>query len=102
MSIEGEPKRIVTAIQDEPHPNTWSDFTWVRENTTELLEKYGERVIAVFEKEVVGVGDTWLEAKQDADGRLPAHIERITPIIHHLSYSYRIIGVTEPEEAANE
>lgn len=77
--------RIKTEHQHgEVYPNVFSDFEWVRENREQLLAEYGERVILVYEKQVVGVGDTQLEAVENAERNLPTDSPVITPIIEML------------------
>lgn len=81
-------KRIrISHDANEPHaPNTFPDFDWVHEHRNELLATYGESVILVYEKKVIGAGKTTQEAVEDAERLLPAEIEQVTPITYYLSY----------------
>lgn len=87
-------KRIKMGHQrGEVAPNTFPDFNWIREHEDELLEKYGERVILVFNQQVLGVGDTIQEAALDAERNLPDEIAQATPVLeflHHRQPFYRV------------
>jgi hypothetical protein len=51
--------------RDEPTPpNTFPDFDWVNENEEELIEKYGEGFVILFEKQVLGFGTTFTSTCQ--------------------------------------
>jgi hypothetical protein len=55
------------------------------------LETYGDgTVILVYEKQVVGSGRTIEEAEADAERGLSPEIEQITPVLHFVSYPYRL------------
>jgi hypothetical protein len=47
------------------------DFAWLTENSREIYEKYAGRWIAVLNGEVVGVGDTAVEAANQAETKHP-------------------------------
>jgi hypothetical protein len=78
-----------THTYGEVFPNVFSDFAWVREHRSELLEKYGECIVLVYEKNVVGIGQTIAEAIQDAEQKLAPHIEQITPVTEFLRRRHR-------------
>jgi hypothetical protein len=78
-----------THAYGEVYPNVFSDFAWVHEHREELLEKYGECIILVYETQVVGVGQTIAEAIQHAEQYLASDIEQITPITEFLRYRHR-------------
>ena len=46
----------------------------------ELLEKYGECSILVYNEQVVGTGDSLQAAIEDAERNLPPEVDEITPI----------------------
>ena len=48
-----------------------SDFAWLVEHGTELDERYCGKWIAVYQGEVVGVGDTATEAAAQAQQKVP-------------------------------
>lgn len=68
----------------EVAPNTFADIIWVREQWNTLLEKYGEVSILVFNKEVVGVGDSYASAIANAEANLVEVDATITPIHERL------------------
>lgn len=88
------PSRIRMSHQyGETPPNVFSDFDWIRLHEKELLEKYGECSIIVYQEQVVGVGTTYDEAVQDAEHNLPADSGEITPVhrrIFHRHPFFRI------------
>ena len=51
--------------------NNNEDFLWLSNHTPELQEKYAGKWIAVVNQEVVGVGDTAIEAFNLARKRYP-------------------------------
>jgi hypothetical protein len=65
-------------------PNVFTDFDWVRRHEKELLEKYGENSIIVFQQQVIGVGPTYDTALEDAERNLPPAIGEVTPIHERL------------------
>jgi hypothetical protein len=67
------------------YPNEISDFEWVHNHRPELLEKYGECVLLVYEQKVVGKGQTLREAMENAEQNLSAEVELITPVIELLA-----------------
>jgi hypothetical protein len=85
----------------EVYPNVFSDFAWVREHRDDLLETYGECVILVYEKQVIGKGHTIQEAAEEAERTLPAAIHEITPItefLHHRHPFYRVRSAPNHEK----
>lgn len=48
-----------------------ADFSWLAEHGVELHEKYAGKWIAVYDGEVIGVGDTATEAAALADKKRP-------------------------------
>jgi hypothetical protein len=96
---------------DEPTPpNTFPDFDWVNDNEKELIEKYGEGFVIVFEKQVLGFGSTLDEAIANAEANLPPDRGDIIPIvdtIHRRSpfgpvIRSRYLTVTLPEKGDEE
>jgi hypothetical protein len=68
----------------EKPPNTYSDFDWLHWNKQALSEKYGRCIAIIFQKTVIGTGQTIQEATEDAECNLPAESGIITPIIAFL------------------
>ena len=59
-----------------------TDFAWLAEHSLEICEKYAGKWIAVFDGEVVGVGDTAVEAAQQAEEKHPGApfiLEKVDP-----------------------
>ncbi len=77
----------------ETPANTFSDFEWVREHRGELLEQYGECIILVYEKEVIGIGDTIQEAEENAERNLSPDVEEVTPITEILRHRHPFLRV---------
>lgn len=76
----------VSYTRDEPTPpNLFTDHDWVRHNQEALREKYGERVIVVYKEQVLGVGDTYQEAIDDAAQHLPPGTDVVTPMVEFLA-----------------
>lgn len=48
-----------------------SDFAWLTEHSLEIHQKYAGKWIAVLDGEVIGVGDTAVEAARQADEAQP-------------------------------
>ena len=87
------PRIKMTHAYGEVAPNTFSDFDWARHNEKELLERYGECVAIIYEKRVVGTGETYTEAVENAERNLPAEFGVITPVLvflHHRQPFYRV------------
>jgi hypothetical protein len=68
----------------ETPPNTYADFDWVRRNEKTLLEQYGECILIVYQKQVLGTGQTYQEAVEDAERNLPPEVGVITPVLTFL------------------
>jgi hypothetical protein len=85
-------KRIKTDfVKDEPLPeNIFPDFEWVAENRITLYEKYGDCVVVVYQKEVIGVGKTYSDALANAEGNLADDVELITAIQKYIGNPYSI------------
>jgi hypothetical protein len=64
----------------------WQDFAWARQHRKMLLETYGEQVLLVYHRQVIGVGAFIDEAVADAEKRLPDNVSVVTPIVEFLSY----------------
>ncbi len=60
--------------------NYFTDFEWIRRHENDLLEKYGECSIIVYEEQVLGVGPTYAAALADAERNLPDDSSIITPV----------------------
>lgn len=86
------PSRIKLGYaKDEPKaPNVFPDFEWSGQNRKALYEKYGDVVLVVYEKQVIGVGKTRDEALADAEAHLPESPEIITPIIRYIGGGLRL------------
>ena len=48
-----------------------TDFAWLAEHSLDIYEKYAGRWIAVLNGEVVGVGETAVEAADQAESKHP-------------------------------
>lgn len=83
------------------YPNVWSDFEWARENLAELYAKYGTCVALIYEKQVIGIGQTIEDAEQNAEKELAAEISEVTPITYFINKPenrYRLYRVSEKEQ----
>jgi hypothetical protein len=80
--------RMSYARDEQTPPNIFTDHDWVRLHEKELLEKYGECSILVYQEKVIGVGRTYQEALDDAERNLPPDVAEITPIHEWLSYRH--------------
>ncbi len=89
------PRRIrVSYSRDEQTPpNLFSDHDWVRRNEKNLLAKYGERCIVVYHETVIGVGDTYEAAVENAERNLPPGASEITPLIELLHRPHPFLRV---------
>ena len=74
-------------------PNVFTDFEWIQQHKQELLEKYGERSIIVYQERVIGVGDTYANALQDAEEHLPPAAGEITPVHQQLRHKHPFLRV---------
>jgi hypothetical protein len=92
--------RIRTShAKGETPPNTFDDFAWAREHEAQLLDQYGERIILVYEKQVLGSGETIAEAEQDAARHLPPDVGEVTPVIVLLSHRHPFFRVRPTRKA---
>lgn len=83
-----------TYSRDEKTPvNIFTDHDWFRAHEKELLEKYGECCILIFQEEVIGVGATYDAAIEDAEKNLVAEISLVTPIVEILRYHHPFLRV---------
>lgn len=64
----------------------------------ELLEKYGECVLLIYQKEVVGQGKTIEAAQLDTEQHLSPDVNEITPILHFSGHRNRIHRVQIKKE----
>lgn len=64
--------------------NMLEDFDWVGRNRQMLIEQYGQVFIVVYQQQVIGTGDTYESAVQDAEMRWADKDEVITPIVEKL------------------
>lgn len=80
-----------TFAKDEPLPdNIFPDFEWAAENRLKLYEKYGDCVVVVYQKAVIGVGKSYPEALANAEENLPEEVELITPIKKYIGNPYNV------------
>lgn len=77
--------------KDEPMPaNIFPDLTWISDNRLSLYKKYGEAVVVVYQKEVIGIGQDYDAALADAEAHLADEVEYITPVIGYVSNPYKL------------
>jgi hypothetical protein len=62
-------------------------------NRQKLLDQYGERVVVIYQEKVIGIGDTYQEAIDDAEHNLPPDIGEITPLVELLGYRHPFFRV---------
>lgn len=72
--------------ESDPLPDNYiDDSEWIRENLDELDEKYHMRWIAVYHRQVIGVGDTEEEAirkaRETGGPDVMPYLELITPVL---------------------
>ena len=95
--------RIRTSHQyGEVYPNVFSDFEWTREHREELLKTYGECIILVYQKQVIGSGHTLQEAAEDAERNLPPEVGEATPITEFLHHRHPFFRVRPAHNARHE
>ncbi len=75
-------------------PNVYDDYDWIRRNERQLREQYGEGFIVVYQRQVIGVGETYDSAITDAEQRLPADVEEITPVVDTLEKRHPFFRLT--------
>jgi hypothetical protein len=85
--------RMTNKYGEPAPPNVFSDFDWMRRHEAELLEKFGERFIIVFNQQVIGVGDTYPAAIEDAERNLPPESGEVTPVYRELRHRHPFLRV---------
>ncbi len=85
--------RVSYARDEETPPNLFSDHDWVRRNEQALLDQYGERCIVVYHEAVIGVGDSYEAAVEDAEKNLPPETGEVTPIVELLHHRHPFLRV---------
>jgi tetrahydromethanopterin S-methyltransferase subunit H len=83
-------------------PNVYSDFDWIHEHKKELIEKYGECHVIVYQQQVLGVGATYKEALENAERDLPSDMGEITPVHDWVGYRHPFFRVALKATAKNE
>ncbi len=82
-----------------PSPrNVFTDFDWIHRHQLELLQQYGERHIIVYREQVIGVGDTYGAALQDAEAKLAPDSSEITPVHKKLHHRHPFLRVRPTPE----
>jgi hypothetical protein len=77
--------------KDKPMPaNIFPDLNWVSDNRLALYKKYGDAVIVVYEKKVIGIGKDYDEALADAEAHLAPDVDLITPVVGYVSNPHRL------------
>ena len=76
--------RVQLSQSKDAPPNTWHDFNWSRENRIALYNQYGSCVALVYQRRVIGTGQSLEAAVADAEMHLPAEVDQVTPIIRFL------------------
>ena len=85
--------RLSYARDEKTPPNIFTDHDWVRHNEKMLLDRYGERCIVVYNETVLGVGDTYEAAVEDAERNLAPDGEEVTPIVELLRRRHPFLRV---------
>ncbi len=85
--------RVSYARDEKTPPNIFSDHDWVRRNQETLLDQYGERCIVVYNETVLGVGDTYEAAVEDAEENLSPDVDEVTPIVELLHRRHPFLRV---------
>ncbi len=80
-------------VYGQTPPTAFSDFDWIRRHEAELLERYGECSIIVYKEQVIGVGDTYAAALEDAERHLPPGGNEITPVHQELRHRHPFLRV---------
>lgn len=78
---------------DERPANIHDDFHWARTHEQELLQQYGECVAIIYQHQVIGTGQTYDEAVENAEHHLSDESPAITPVmyfLHHRHPFYRV------------
>lgn len=72
---------------------TYTDFNWIAEHGLELYTKYRGKWIAVCDNEVVGIGDTAVEASEQAEKARPGRRFILEAIEHDTDVVYRVLSL---------
>ncbi len=99
MSMNAGRIRMRDAYGQTP-PNVFSDFDWIRRHEKALIEKYGERSIIVYQQQVIGVGNTYSEALEDAENKLPPNSPEITPVHQGLRHRHPFLRIWPKHDQA--
>ncbi len=71
--------------RDEPTPPTWfADHDWIRTHENELRQQFGECWVAVHQQQVIGTGNDYQEAIDDAESHLSPDGPIITPVVRSI------------------
>ena len=73
--------------------NVFTDFDWIHQHQQELLDKYGECSIIVYQKQVIGVGNTYAEALRAAERDLLPGLGEVTPVHQELRQRHPFLRV---------
>ena len=73
--------------------NVPTDYDWIHYHRDELLKKYGECSIIVYKEQVIGVGDSYKVALEDAERNLPPDSPEITPVYQILWHRHPFLRV---------
>jgi Family of unknown function (DUF5678) len=68
-----------------------TDFNWIAEHGLEIYEKYRGKWIAVCDGEVVGIGDTAVEASEQAEKARPGRRFILEAIEHDTDVVYTFL-----------
>ena len=68
----------------ETPANVFNDFDWIHAHKRELLEQYGECSIIVYKERVIGVGNTYKEALENAEHNLPPEMTEVITPVHQI------------------
>jgi hypothetical protein len=93
MSQMDKPRIRMGHPYGQTPPNVYSDFDWVHRHEKELLEKYGECSIIVYQQQVLGTGPTYAAALEDAERNLPPTLGEITSIHQWLQHRHPFLRV---------
>ena len=85
--------RLSYSRDEKTPPNLFTDHDWFRQNEKSLLEQYGERCIVIYNETVLGVGDTYEAAVEDAEKNLPPEADEVTPVVELLHRRHPFLRV---------
>jgi len=84
----------VSYAHDEPTPpNLFTDHDWVRRNEQMLLDQYGEQCSVVYQQKVIGNGNTYETAVENAEHSLAPDAGVITPVVELLHHRHPFLRV---------